>query len=205
MILLKNTKNGDVKEFNNISEIGMGFADWVNISDTGEGEIYLLQKAKDNKLAQLEAFILAKKTTPFTTHKAPEIIGVNPLNIGADVQFVWFVDAIPNSNLTPESILNKCTLDTVDCINNAINNSADFASFKTNYANYIKQKIVPYSTQITKNDKQVAGVVNIFPVVLTLANHIQQREIDNNKFFKIKEFEINACKSVEEVEAIKFE
>jgi hypothetical protein len=164
-----------------------------------------LKRAKNDKLVELEGFIRVKKTLPFTTHKAPEIIGVNPLNIGADVQFVWYVDAIPNSNLTPESVLNKCTLDTVDCINGAINNSTDFASFKTNYANFIKQKVVPYSTKITKNGKEIAGVVNVFPVVLTLANHIQQREIDNNKIFKIKEYEINACKTVEEVESIKFE
>jgi len=208
MILYKNKETNKILEFFSQEQIGTIFFDtqkYSNITDTEEAKIYLLQKAKDEKLAKLEAFILSKKTAPFTTHKAPEITGVNPYVFGADVQFVWFVDAIPNSNLTPESILNKCTLDTVDCINNAINNSADFASFKTNYANYIKQKIVPYSTQITKNDKQVAGVVNIFPVVLTLANHIQQREIDNNKFFKIKEYEINACKTVEEVEAIKFE
>jgi len=164
-----------------------------------------LKRAKDNKLAQLEAFILSKKTEPFTTHTAPEIIGFNPYVFGADVKFIWYVDAIPNSNLTPESILNKCTLDTVDCINGAINNSADFASFKVNYANFIKQKVVPYTTIITKNNKQVAGVVNIFPVVLTLANHIQQREISNNILLKIKQSEINNCKSVEEVEAIKFE
>ena len=140
-----------------------------------------LKRAKNEKLAKLEAFILAKKTAPFTTHKAPEIIGINPYKFGADVQFIWYVDKIPNSNLNPESVLNKCTLDTVDCINGAINNSIDFASFKTNYANFIKQKVVPYNTEITKNDKQVAGVVNVFPVVLTLANHIQEREILNNK------------------------
>jgi len=170
-----------------------------------EIKVYLLQKAKDEKLAKLEAFILAKKTAPFTAHKAPEIIGINPYKFGADVKFIWYVDKIPNSNLTPESVLNKCTLDTVDCINAAINNSTDFASFKTNYANFIKQKVVPYNTQITKDDKQVAGVVNVFPVVLTLANHIQEREILNNKIFKLKEYEINSCKTVEEVEAIKFE
>jgi hypothetical protein len=170
-----------------------------------ETKIYLFQKTKNEKLTQLEAYILAKKTAPFTTHKAPEIIGINPLNIGVDVQFVWYVNSIPNSNLTPESILSKCTLDTVDCINAAINNSVDFASFKTNYANYLKQKIVPYSTKITKNGKEIAGVVNVFPVVLTLANHIQQREIDNNKIFKLKEYEINNSKTYDEVEAIKFE
>jgi hypothetical protein len=198
-------KGNQIKEFSDNENLGDYFNDWIDISNTEEGKAYLLKKAKDEKLVQLEAFILSKKTTPFTTHKAPEITGVNPYVFGADVQFTWFIDEIPNSNLTPESILNKCTLDTVDCINNAINNSIDFASFKTNYANYIKQKIVPFSTTITKDNKQTAGVVNIFPVVLTLANHIQQREIDNNKFFKIKEYEINNCKNVEEVKAIKFE
>jgi hypothetical protein len=55
MILLKN-KNGDVQEFNNISEIGMGFADWIDISNTEEGKIYLLQKAKDDKIAELNNY-----------------------------------------------------------------------------------------------------------------------------------------------------
>ena len=55
MILLKN-KNGDVQEFNNISEIGMGFADWANITDTEEGKIYLLQKAKNEKINELNEF-----------------------------------------------------------------------------------------------------------------------------------------------------
>jgi len=176
------------------------------IKSGGEYEKFdYLKEAKDNKLAKLEAFILAKKTEPFTTHKAPEITGINPYTFGADVQFTWFVDAIPNSNLTPESILSKCTLDTVDCINAAINNSVDFASLKTNYANLLKQKVVPYSTTITKNGKELAGAINVFSVALTLANHIQQREIYNNIIKKTKTFQINACKSVEEVEAIKFE
>lgn len=197
MILQKN-------ENNNIFEAGILQPNCIELT-AQQKQDYLFQKAKNEKLTQLETFILSKKTAPFTTHKAPEIIGVNPYVFGADVQFIWYVDTIPNSNLTPESILNKCTLDTVDCINGAINNSSDFSSLKTNYANFIKQKVVPYSTIITKGDKQVAGVVNIFPVVLTLANHIQEREIVNNKIFKIKEYEINNCKTVEEVEAIKFE
>jgi len=178
--------------------------DCIELTDE-EIKVYLLQKAKDEKLAKLEAFILFKKTEPFTTHKAPEITGINPYTFGVDVQFTWFVDAIPNSNLTPESILSKCTLDTVDCINAAINNSVDFASLKTNYANLLKQKVVPYSTTITKNGKELAGTINVFSVALTLANHIQQREIYNNIIKKTKIFQINACKSVDEVEAIKFE
>jgi hypothetical protein len=207
MILLKN-KNGDIQEFNNISEIGMGFADWINITDTEEGKVYLLQKAKNEKLAKLEAFILSKKTEKYTSHLAPEIIDGS--RIGAEVKFFWHVDSIPNSNLTPESVLSKCNMDYVSCINLAKKTGTDYASEKTIYDNCIKQKIVPYSTTIVKKDaegkdKEQAGVVNIFPVAFSIADHIQNREINNNKLLKLKQLEINNCKSVEEVESIKFE
>jgi hypothetical protein len=162
-----------------------------------------LKRAKDNKLAQLEAFILSKKTEKYTSHLAPEIIDGS--RIGAEVKFYWHVDLIPNSNLTPESVLNKCTMDYVSCINFAKKTGTDYASEKTIYDNCIKQKIVPYSTTIVKDGKEQAGVVNIFPVAFSIADHIQNREINNNKLLKIKEIQINACKSVEEVEAIKFE
>jgi len=162
-----------------------------------------LKRAKDNKLAQLEAFILSKKTEKYTSHLAPEIIDGS--KIGAEVKFYWHVDSIPNSNLTPESVLIKCTMDYVSCVNLAKKTGTDYASEKTIYDNCVKQKIVPYSTTIIKNDKEQAGVVNIFPVAFSIADHIQNREINNNKLLKIKEIQINACKSVEEVEAIKFE
>jgi hypothetical protein len=162
-----------------------------------------LQDAKDNKLAKLEAFILSKKTEKYTSHLAPEIIDGS--KIGAEVKFYWHVDSIPNSNLTPESVLNKCTMDYVSCINLAKKTGTDYASEKSIYENCIKQKIVPYPTTIIKDGKEQAGVVNIFPVAFSIADHIQNREINNNKLLKIKEIQINACKSVEEVEAIKFE
>jgi hypothetical protein len=177
--------------------------DWVDISNTEEGKVYLLQKAKDEKLAQLQAFILAKKTEKYTSHTAPEIIDGS--KIGAEVKFFWHVDSIPNSNLTPESVLSKCNMDYVSCINLAKKTGTDYASEKTIYDNCIKQKIVPYSTTIIKDGKEQAGVVNIFPVAFSIADHIQNREINNNKLLKIKEIQINACKSVEEVESIKFE
>jgi hypothetical protein len=162
-----------------------------------------LQDAKDNKLAKLEAFILAKKTEKYTSHLAPEIIDGS--KIGAEVKFYWHVDSIPNSNLTPESVLSKCNMDYVSCVNFAKKTGTDYASEKSIYDNCIKQKIVPYSTTIVKDGKEQAGVVNIFPVAFSIADHIQNREINNNKLLKIKQIQINACKSVEEVEAIKFE
>jgi hypothetical protein len=162
-----------------------------------------LKRAKDNKLTQLEAFILSKKTEKYTSHLAPEIIDGS--RIGPEVKFYWHVDSIPNSNLTPESVLNKCTMDYVGCVNFAKKTGTDYASEKTVYDNCIKQKIVPYSTTIVKDGKEQAGVVNIFPVAFSIADHIQNREINNNKLLKLKQLEINNCKSVEEVEAIKFE
>jgi hypothetical protein len=162
-----------------------------------------LQDAKDNKLAKLEAFILSKKTEKYTSHLAPEIIDGS--RIGAEVKFYWHVDSIPNSNLTPESVLNKCTMDYVSCNDLARKTGTDYASEKTAYNNCVKQKIVPYPTTIIKDGKEQAGVVNILPVAFSIADHIQNREINNNKLLKIKEIQINACKSVEEVEAIKFE
>ena len=208
MIFLQDPITKQIAQFQSMSQIGAGYATWMNITDTNEAKIYLLQKAKDVKLAQLEAFILVKKTEKYTSHTAPEIIDGS--RIGAEVKFYWHVDSIPNSNLTPESVLNKCTMDYVSCINLAKKTGTDYASEKSIYENCIKQKIVPYSTTIIKKDaegkdKEQAGVVNIFPVAFSIADHIQNREINNNKLFKIKEIQINACKSVEEVEAIKFE
>jgi len=173
------------------------------IATKTEAQNFFLKKTKDEKLAKLEAFILSKKTEKYTSHTAPEIIDGS--KIGAEVKFFWHVDSIPNSNLTPESVLNKCTMDYVSCMNLAKKTGTDYASEKTIYDNCIKQKIVPYPTTIVKDGKEQAGVVNILPVAFSIADHIQNREINNNKLLKIKEIQINACKSVEEVEAIKFE
>jgi hypothetical protein len=206
MILYKEIETNKILEFVSQEQIGTIFFDtqkYSNITDTEEAKIYLLQKAKNEKLAKLEAFILAKKTEKYTSHTAPEIIDGS--KIGAEVKFYWHVDSIPNSNLTPESVLNKCTMDYVSCNDFAKKTSTDYASEKTAYNNCVKQKIVPYPTKIIKDSKEQAGVVNIFPVAFSLAQHIQTREIQNNMLLKQKEIQINACKSVEEVEAIKFE
>jgi hypothetical protein len=167
-----------------------------------------LEEAKNKKLTKLEAFILTKKTEPFTSHLAPEIIDGS--KIGTDVKFYWYVDDIPNSNLTSESVLAKCTMDYVSCNDFAKKTGTDHVNEKTIYNTCIKQKIVPYPTTIIKKDaegkdKEQAGVVNIFPVAFSLAQHIQSREIQNNILLKTKQIEINACKSAEKVEAIKFE
>jgi hypothetical protein len=189
-------------ENNNIFEAGILQPNCIELT-AQEKKDYLLKKAKNKKLTELEAYILARKTEPFTSHLAPEIIDGS--RIGPDVKFYWYVDSIPNSNLTSESVLAKCTMDYVSCNDFAKKTGTDYASEKTIYNNCLKQKIVPYPTTIIKDGKKQAGVVNIFPVAFSLAQHIQTREIQNNILHKNKQIEINACKSAEEVEAIKFE
>lgn len=174
-----------------------------------------LEDAKTQKINELNFFILAEKTKPYTTFTAPELTpsivnGKTQFKQGELVSFIWYVDAIPNSKLTPESILNKCNLDMTSCIKASILDvkSIDLASLRANLATYLNTKIIPYTTTITKqieNKKvQSTGMVNVFPIAESLANHIQQREVNSNVLNGIYLEKINNCKTVPEVEAITF-
>ena len=173
------------------------------------------QRAKTDKINELNSFILAEKTKPYTTFTAPELTpsivnGKTQFKQGEPVSFIWYVDAIPNSKLTPESILNKCNLDMTSCIKASILDvkSIDLASLRANLATCLNSKIIPYTTTITKeieNKKvQSTGMVNVFPIAESLANHIQQREVNSNVLNGIYLEKINNCKTVPEVEAITF-
>lgn len=170
-----------------------------------------LEDAKAQKINELNSFILAEKTKPYTTFTAPELVpsivnGKTQFKQGDPVSFIWYVDAIPNSKLTPESILNKCNLDMTSCIKASILDvkSIDLASLRANLATCLNSKIIPYTTTITKNGVQSTGMVNVFPIAESLANHIQQREVNSNVLNGIYLEKINNCKTVPEVEAIKF-
>ena len=189
--------------------------DWEDISFTEEGLEFALNLAKSQKINELNEFILAEKTKPYTTFTAPELAssivgGKTQFKQGEPVSFIWYVDAIPNSKLTPESILNKCNLDMTSCIKTSILDakSIDLISLKANLKTCLDSKIIPYTTTITKeieNKKvQSIGMVNVFPIAESLANHIQQREVNSNVLSSIYLAQINNCKTTPEVEAIKF-
>ena len=174
-----------------------------------------LEDAKAQKINELNTFIFAEKTKPYTTFTAPELApsivnGKTQFKQGEPVSFVWYVDAIPNSKLTPESILNKCNLDMTSCIKTSILDvkSIDLATLRANLKTCLDSKIIPYTTTITKeieNKKvQSTGMVNVFPIAESLANHIQQREVNSNVLNSVYLTQINNCKTVPEVEAIKF-
>ena len=170
-----------------------------------------LEDAKAQKINELNTFILGEKTKPYTTFTAPELVpsivgGKTQFKQGEPVSFIWYVDAIPNSKLTPESILNKCNLDMTSCIKTSILDvkSIDLASLKANLKTCLDSKIIPYTTTITKNGVQSTGMVNVFPIAELLANHIQQREVNSNVLNSVYLAQINNCKNILEVEAIKF-
>ena len=208
-------KNKEIKQFADDEQLGSFFDDWENITNKPEGLEYLLSQAKSQKINELNTFILAEKTKPYTTFTAPELVpsvvnGKTQFKQGEPVSFIWYVDAIPNSKLTPESILNKCNLDMTSCIKTSILDvkSIDLASLKANLKTCLDSKIIPYTTTITKeieNKKvQSIGMVNVFPIAESLANHIQQREVNSNVLNSIYLTQINNCKTIEEVNLIKF-
>lgn len=86
MILLKN-KDGNIKKFDNISEIGIGFADWEDITNKPEGVEYLLSQAKTQKINELNEF-----------HASPEVkqltikAGTLEAHIGLDSDSRYLVD-----------------------------------------------------------------------------------------------------------------
>ncbi len=182
------------------------------IAEGGEYEKFdWLADAKTQKINELNTFILAEKTKPYTTFTAPELVpsivgGKTQFKQGEPVSFIWYVDAIPNSKLTPESILNKCNLDMTSCIKASILDvkSIDLASLKANLKTCLDSKIIPYTTTITKNGVQSTGMVNVFPIAESLANHIQQREVNSNVLNSVYLAQINNCKTIDEVNLIKF-
>ena len=211
MIFLKDPISKQINQFESMSQVGAGYATWKNITDTKEADEFLLLKAKNQKINDLNAFILGEKTKPYTTFTAPELVplivgGKTQFKQGEPVSFIWYVDAIPNSKLTPESILNKCNLDMTSCIKTSILDvkSIDLASLKANLKTCLDSKIIPYTTTITKNGVQSTGMVNVFPIAESLANHIQQREVNSNVLNSVYLAQINNCKTIPEVEAIEF-
>lgn len=66
MFIFQNPKNKEITTFNNLSEIGMGFIDWVNITNSDEAKIYLLEKAKAQKINELNNFHDSKEVKYLT-------------------------------------------------------------------------------------------------------------------------------------------
>ncbi len=86
MFIFQNPKTKIISTFNNLSEVGMGFIDWINITDTDEAKNYLLQKAKDKKLAELNNFHASESVKIFTIKLANG--ATTKISVDADTRYL---------------------------------------------------------------------------------------------------------------------
>jgi hypothetical protein len=88
MFIFQNPKTKIISTFNNLSEVGMGFIDWINITDTDEAKNYLLQKAKDEKIAELDNYYSSGKCWEFTVRS-------EKLKASLTQEVNWFATKLP--------------------------------------------------------------------------------------------------------------
>lgn len=105
----KNAENGDIQAIKKY------------IAEGGEYEKFdWLADAKQLKLQELQAFILAQKTEPFQKLTAPEVVSFDnrgrPI-MGAPVKFKYYNGTLPNSTIKSADIVNSASLDYLQCLN----------------------------------------------------------------------------------------
>ena len=80
MFIFQNPKNKEIATFNNLSEVGMGFIDWINITDTDQAKIYLLEKSKSQKINELNEFHNSDETRELTVKSGNRQTHINMKN-----------------------------------------------------------------------------------------------------------------------------
>jgi hypothetical protein len=205
MILLKNNKDGNIKKFDNISEIGMGFADWEDITNKPEGLEYLLSQAKAQKINELKANFDVASKRPYPLKdvkqidKNGKVIGtvdayyniadVNSLNDSVNIIFAGtfikmqaFLKVLcVNLGKDYSSILTQ--------VNSLSDNPAT-----TNVAN------IPYTTKDTKGNE--IRVLLSFAKIEEIFAHIFTRVANVASSYNIIEEQIKKASTIEELEAI---
>jgi hypothetical protein len=91
MFIFQNPKNNEISIFSDLSQVGMGFANWINITDTEEAESYLLSNAKQAKIAELENYYASSECWLFQ---------VKSTQLGASItkDADWFAKMLPAIN-----------------------------------------------------------------------------------------------------------
>ena len=198
-------KETEIKEFDDNEQLGSFFDDWINITNTEEGKNYLLQKAKEAKIAQLKANLDNESKKPFN------LIGVK--QIDKDNKVIGTVNALYNiqdaNSLTDSaniifagSIMKIQAFLKLLCI--AI--GKDFEAIKTqvnalsdnpatvNIAN------IPYTTKDDKGNE--IRVLLSFQKIEEIFAHIFTRVATKTNLFNIIEEKIKKATSIEELDKI---
>lgn len=204
MILLKN-KDGNIKKFDNISEIGMGFADWQDITNKLEGVEYLLLKAKEAKLAQLKMNLDNESKKPFSLigvkqiDKDGKVIGTvnafyniqdaNSLTDSANIIFAGSIMKI-QAFLKLFSVAIGKDFEAIKAQVNALSDNPATVSIAN----------IPYTTKDDKGNE--IRVLLSFQKIEEIFAHIFTRIATKTNLFNIIEEKIKKATSIEELEKI---
>lgn len=181
MIYKKEPTTNRIVSFQNEASIGAGFANWITLSES-EILAYELQEAKTTKITQLNLNRDAANIAPMEDTKAMEVI----VEDGEDDKFgneVYFLFRTVNTNnpaTSPSTIISTA-------IRKGIN--PDY---------YLR-----YSCAIIDG-----GIIRKGYVALTgdiaseISDHAEMRNTENIREANRIEDQINACTTLEEVEAI---
>ena len=204
MILLKN-KDGNIKKFDNISEIGMGFADWEDITNKPEGVEYLLSQAKAQKINQLKANFEIASKKPFWLNNVKQIDKTNKV-IGVINASYNIVDAnsltdsaniiFAGSFMKMQAFL-QVLCKTLKIDYNAILTQVNLLSDDPATANVAN---IPYTTKDTNGNE--IRVLLSFKNIQEIFTHIFQRVADKSNAYNIIEEKINKASSIEELNLI---
>jgi hypothetical protein len=176
MIFLKDPITKQIAQFQSMSQIGAGYANWINISDTDEAKDYLLQKAKDEKIAEIKRINDEENIKPHTKNQAYQI--KEDGSLGELVSFEFKTTRHPSN---PASDPNTILFNTI--------------AFK---------KTTRYSTKNVKTGEQIA--IQLTPQIAeSIGSHLAVRNTNNFNYRDQLLAKIKEAKTIEEVEAIKWE
>ena len=205
MILLKNNKDGNIKKFDNISEIGMGFADWEDITNKPEGLEYLLSQAKAQKINELKANFDVASKKPHALNgvkqidKAGNVIGIVNANYNiidanslTDSANIIFAGTFMKMQAFLKVLCGNLKID-YNAILTQVNGLSDNPA-TANVAN------IPYSTKDTKGNE--IRVLLSFTKIEEIFNHIFLRVANISNSYNITEEQIKKASSIEELEKI---
>ena len=168
-------KGNEIKEFSDTEILGDYFNDWIDISNTEEGKSYLLKKAKEEKIAEIKRINDEKNIEPSISQAY--LIKENG-SLGELVSFEFKTTRHPSN---PASDPNTILFNTI--------------AFK---------KITRYSTKNVKTGEQIA--IQLTPQIAeSIGSHLAVRNTDNFNYRDQLLAKINDAKTIQEVEAIKWE
>jgi len=198
-------KGTEIKQFTDNEQLGSFFDDWINITNTEEGKNYLLQKAKEAKLAQLKVNLENESKKPFN------LIGVK--QIDKDGKVIGTVNASfniydgtsltdPQNIIFAGSIMNIQAFLKLFCI--AIGKNFDVINAQVNALSDNPATAgtanIPYTTKDDKGNE--IRVWLSFQKIQEIFAHVFNRVATKTNLFNIIEEKIKKATSIEELDKI---